>query len=205
MQIRIYLLQGGKVLPVLREIEATKAVAAAALQSLSEGPAPGGGLETAVPVDFHPPVALANGVALLNAGAGLSVEGKAQVVFTLTQFASIRKVELAGKTYERSDFEAQTPLILVDSPVEGTGVSSPIQVSGTANTFEANVQWELEVDGKVVRKGFTTATSGNGTRGTFEFSVPYTKRGVTGSLILFQTDEANGGRRDVVYIPLYLT
>ena len=50
-------------------------------------------------------------------------------------------------------------------------MSSPLRVTGTANTFEATFNYELnDTDGKVVDKNFVTATSGTGTRGTFDFT-----------------------------------
>jgi hypothetical protein len=48
-------------------------------------------------------------------------------------------------------------LVQVDTPANGATVSSPFTVTGRAATFEANVVWELTENGKVVKKGFTTA------------------------------------------------
>jgi germination protein M len=71
----------------------------------------------------------------------------------------------------RADFEEQTPSILVESPLPFEEVTSPLQVMGTANTFEATFNYELvDAEGNVVDEDFVTATSGSGTRGTFEFT-----------------------------------
>jgi hypothetical protein len=48
-------------------------------------------------------------------------------------------------------------LVWVIDPSEGARVHSDVQVHGLANTFEANVQWELMQDGSVVQQGSTTA------------------------------------------------
>ncbi len=49
-------------------------------------------------------------------------------------------------------------LVQIDTPREGEQVTSPVTVSGVAAAFEANVPWRvLDEQGKVVKKGFTTA------------------------------------------------
>ena len=55
----------------------------------------------------------------------------------------MKSVEIAGKSYTRADFEEQTPIILVESPLPFEEVTSPLRVTGTANTFEATFQYEL--------------------------------------------------------------
>ena len=69
----------------------------------------------------------------------------------------------------RLAIEEQTPQILIESPLPGDTVSSPIRLRGTANVFEATVSIEVRDEtGTVVLEAFTTATSGTGTRGTFD-------------------------------------
>lgn len=49
-------------------------------------------------------------------------------------------------------------LVAIDTPTEGAAVTSPVTVSGEAAAFEATVPWRvLDQDGKVVKRGFTTA------------------------------------------------
>lgn len=47
--------------------------------------------------------------------------------------------------------------VWIIEPAEGAKLQAPFEVSGLAAAFEANVQWELMQDGKVVERGFTTA------------------------------------------------
>ncbi len=102
---------------------------------------------------------------------GLTEANLAQIVYTLTQFPTVKQVRIAGKRYTRADFEDWTPAILVESPLAFETVSNPIRATGTANTFEANFQYEVvNPAGKVVDTHFVTATSGTGTRGTFDFT-----------------------------------
>ncbi len=80
--------------------------------------------------------------------------------------------------------------------------------SGTANTFEATFHYELtDTDGRIVDENFVTATSGTGTRGTFEFTtadydIPFD--GV-GALIVFERSADDGSRIHIVEIPLRMS
>lgn len=47
--------------------------------------------------------------------------------------------------------------VWIDEPAEGALVRSGFEVSGLANAFEANVQWELRKGDAVTKSGFTTA------------------------------------------------
>jgi hypothetical protein len=50
--------------------------------------------------------------------------------------------------------------IIVDYPVEGGVVTSPLVIRGSARTFEKNVQWSMKtLDGVELASGFTTADS----------------------------------------------
>ena len=109
----------------------------------------------------------------------------AQVVYTLTQFPTVDGVEfrLDGEPVDtfsgegivldgpqtRKDYEDQLPAIVVESPSVGEEVSSPLMVSGTANTFEATVEMRLVGPGnEELAHSFTTATCGTGCRGDYE-------------------------------------
>jgi hypothetical protein len=87
-------------------------------------------------------------------------------------------------------------------------VSSPLRVTGTANTFEATFNYELtDTDGRIVDENFVTATSGSGERGTFDFTTdPFTVPfdGV-GSLIVFELSAEDGSRIHLVEIPVRMT
>ena len=135
----------------------------------------------------------------------------AQVVFTLTQFPTVRGVlfHLDGEPVNvfsgegivldhpvgRKDYEDLLPVIAVDKPVAGARVSSPVDVSGSANVFEANLTVKvLDENGHVVGKTFTTATCGTGCRGTY--SVPVTfkvGREQSGTIVVSDDDAAGTG------------
>jgi Immunoglobulin-like domain of bacterial spore germination/Sporulation and spore germination len=204
--LRVYLLKDGKVQPVAREVPKTPAVASASLIWLIKGPTVAEqhfGLSNAV--THIADVALSRGVAHLSTN-GLSNPALAQAVFTLTQFPTVKAVEYGGKTYTRADFEDETPIIAVESPLPFQHVTSPLRATGTANTFEATFQYELvDASGTVIAKHFVTATSGSGQRGTFDFTAPFTvTRAGLGKLVVFELSAANGQRVHVNEIPIYL-
>lgn len=127
------------------------------------------------------------------------------MVYTLSQLAPTKPVEVDGTSYTRAGFEDVTPAILVESPLPFQAVSAPLRVTGTANTFEATFEYDLtDPAGKVISHNFVTATSGSGTRGTFDFTVPFEAPNGLGQLIVYERSAADGSRIHVVEIPLTL-
>ncbi|WP_324787707.1 GerMN domain-containing protein [Streptomyces sp. H51] len=124
-------------------------------------------------------------------GGSLSMrERLAQVVFTATRFPAVRKVafEIDGKPVRafggegivlngpvgRADFEDVSPAVLVESPLIGDTVRSPLRVWGSANTFEAVFRLKVtDASGHKAADVQVRATSGTGTRGTFDVTFPY--------------------------------
>ncbi len=185
----------GKLSVADRSVPKTQAVARAALEALAEAN------DSQVPAGLSVAIAIANGEASVS-GAELSPAAEAQVVYTLTQFPSVTSVN--GKT--RPDVEDFVPAILVEHPTPGATVSSPLRVTGNANTFEATFQYELrDADGKVLAKHFVTATSGTGMRGTFDFSVRFTVGDAQdGALVVYENSAENGAVIHKRTIPLRL-
>ena len=185
---RIYLLHDGKVWPVGRLVSGTsQADLLTALAAGPTSPEQNAGLTS----DMTMPASRAR---------------LAQIVYTLTQFDPKGSVAVGGKRYTRADFEDETPAILVESPLPFARVTSPIHATGTANTFEATFQYELkDAAGNVLAKHFVTATSGNGVRGTFDVSIPFTvPRTQNGTLTVYENSAATGERINEVSIPLTL-
>ncbi len=86
-------------------------------------------------------------------------------------------------------------------------MTSPIQLAGTANTFEATVNYRLvDSAGTVLKEGFTTATSGSGTRGTFSVAIPYPPGSAgAATLSIYEVSAKDGSRINVVAVPLQLS
>jgi immunoglobulin-like protein involved in spore germination/sporulation and spore germination protein len=211
--VSVYFLRDGEVWPVRREVDTTGGEATAAIAALLQGPTAQEetdlDLTTAIPdTDEDAEVAIEDGVAELQLDVQLAPAGLAQVVYTLTRFPEVERVDVQEQIVTRADFEEQTPAILVESPLAFEEVASPLQASGTANTFEANFEYELtDTDGRIVDDSFVTATSGSGTRGTFDFTtdaytVPFDG---LGALIVFERSAEDGSRINLVEIPLRMT
>ncbi len=199
---RIYFLRDGHVQPVLRMVPSDTPTIAA-LTELSKGPTAEErqalGLTNAVTGAYE--VDPAKGV-VKSKGAFTRAE-LAQLAYTISQ-ARGRTATIDGQSYTRKDFEDQTPIILVESPLPFERVTSPIRAIGTANTFEATFQYDLrDPAGKLLKTHFVTATSGTGTRGTFDFSVPFmsTSTGM-GRLVVYELSAKDGSRIHQVEIPV---
>lgn len=179
--VRLYFLRDGKVAPVARGVTST--APDGLLAALDAGPTE------------------QERAAGLTTGAGGPTI--AQQVYTLSQFDPKKPVEVGGKSYTRADFEADTPAILVESPLPFAAVSSPLRVTGTADTFEATFDYDLlDPAGKVIAHNFVTATSGSGTRGTFDFTIHFDAPNGVGKLVVYERSAANGAKIHVVEIPL---
>jgi hypothetical protein len=157
----------GGLVPVLRVVPKTVAVATAAMKALIAGPndkelGATPAMYTTVPADTRLlGISISGGVATVNLSAEFASGGSrastfgrlAQVVYTLTQFPTVDHVlfELDGQSrfayfgYDayldhpvyRSDFRDQLPGIFVDRPAWGAVLGNPGIVSGVANVFEA--------------------------------------------------------------------
>jgi hypothetical protein len=213
-QLLVYFVREGKMGAATRSVDATPAVAKAALEALLAGPTSkeqADGLGTEIPSGATlESVTIANTHATTKLTADLGPLATAQVVFTLTQFPTVRDVVVvtpsgSSQPLTRAKLEGVSPIILVEQPTPGDEVTSPLRVSGTANTFEATLQLELtDVDGKVLAKRFLTATSGTGTRGTFSGTLAFPKQAAGTGLVLtaYEDSAENGDRIHVVEIPL---
>ncbi|MCH0541451.1 GerMN domain-containing protein [Streptomyces sp. MUM 203J] len=202
VRVAVYFLNGEQVSPAPRTV-AGPATADGALRALLSGPngfERGHDRSTSIPSGTRlNSVVVRDRIATVDlsgryddGGGTLSMRARlAQVVFTATRFSSIDKVRFAldgepveafggegvelGRPVGRQDFEDLTPDILVESPMIGESVRSPVRVWGSANTFEATIRFRLtDGGGATVADVFGTATSGSGTRGTYDLTIPYT-------------------------------
>ena len=232
--LRVYFVRDERVGVAIRELEATEAVAAASLRALLEGPTAeerAAGLSTQVPSGTRLlGVTIADGIATIDlseefqsgGGSASMLARVAQVVYTATQFPTVERVafRIEGEPVEaiggegvsvsppvgRGDFEDQTPAILVESVAPGQEVSSPLRVTGTANTFEATLMLRIvDANGRELFDNFFTATSGSGTRGTFEATLTFDiETEGPGTLVAYESSAEDGSEIHVVRIPVEL-
>ncbi len=233
MTFAIYLARDEKVAPVRRRVEATPGIVRAAVTELLAGPRKeerATGYGTAVPGGTRLlGVSVAAGTARVDLSGSFASGGGsssmltriAQIVYTVTQFPGVDRVSfsldgtpattiggegvIVDPPVKRSDFEDQTPGILVESPLPGDVVRSPVRLRGTANVFEANVAIDvLRADGSVLLKTFTTATSGTGTRGTFDTEVPVDAPAGRIAIVAYAPSAKDGSPLFPVELPLTL-
>jgi spore germination protein GerM len=232
MTLSVYFLREEKIATAHRQVPETQQVAAAAMQELLKGTNQleyDSGLDTAIPPGVeYLGTEIVDGVATINlssafddGGGSLAMQARlAQIVYTLTQFPTVQSVvlQLDGQTVEalggeglvidhplsRADFEDLTPAIFVETPAVGDIVSSPLRVTGTANTFEAVFEAQvLDSTGEVIGEAHVMATSGSGTRGTYDVTIPYENpSGGPIVLIVFEYSAKDGTPTNVVEVPL---
>jgi hypothetical protein len=203
--LRIYFLHGGRVQPVLRTPSSAD-FPMAALEELSEGPTPSERRDLGLSNAAHGPYEYDLSQGIVKAHGSFTRVELAQLVYTITQY-SVKTAAVDGRVFTRKSFEDQTPIILVESPLPFQPVTSPLHATGTANTFEATFQYDLlDPGGKLLKTHFVTATSGTGTRGTFDFSVPFRSgRAGMGKLAVYELSAKDGSRIHQVEIPVQMT
>lgn len=207
--------------------------ATAAVTELLKGPTQSeisNGWGTAIPTGSELlGIDLANGVATVDlseefesGGGSLSMRMRlAQLVYTLTEFQTIQSValEIEGEpvtTFSsegiaidgpmtRDEFEDLMAPIIVETPIAGQRVTSPVKISGTANVFEATVSIEILVGDETAAADFVTATCGTGCRGTYSKNIPFQIPQETEALIrVFESSAKDGKPIHVVSVPVVL-
>jgi hypothetical protein len=205
--IRVYLVRDGRVSPVRRLVTSTPAIGQAALDALRAGPTDderSSGLSTAIGSLRLGGLAIKDGEADLGALTHVSQLAEGQIVYTLLQFPTVRKVRIGDDVLDRSDLEDVTPVILIESPLPGETVTSPIHVSGTSNTFEATMRLEVRRGSQVLTGETVTATSGSGQRGTFSATLDVEAAPGPITLVAFEPSAENGQPIHTVTVPLTL-
>lgn len=230
--VSVYFLTGEKVQPVRRTATGV-GVAAEAVRALLAGPSAAeraAGLTSAVPtgtrlrgITIRDRVATVDLTGRFDDGGGsLSMTARlAQLVFTLTRFPTVDRMSLrldgrpvavlGGEGVDvrepvgRDDVEGLSPAVLVETPRWAETVDAPLRVTGTANVFEAVFFLELvDARGRQLVEQRVMASSGSGTRGTFDVTL---RPAGTGEVRLnaFIYSAEDGSRRDVASVPLALS
>jgi germination protein M len=156
----------------------------------------------------------------------------AQVVYTLTQFTTVNRVnfKLDGKPVKvlfgmadpedgssegirldkpvtRATYRDRfLPPIFVDGPAWGAALPTPGRVTGLANVFEAQFRIALlDRNGKVLVDRQVPATCGTGCWGRFDVTLSYDVRAAQwGTLRVWDTSEVTGIPIAVREYPVYL-
>ncbi|MDX6450227.1 MAG: hypothetical protein QOH16_276 [Gaiellaceae bacterium] len=184
LAVTVFKVDAGVLRPTVQHVPRTTAVAAAALRAL--------GVEAGVTIS--------DGTATV-ARDQATQDQAAEIVYTLTQFETVKRVDVAGRTgLTRDDFASYMPPIFVESPAAGAQVPGTFHVSGTASVFEATLVVQLVRDGKVILKQSVTASEGAPGRGTFDTTVSATPGQVT--VAAFSPSAADGTPQHEVDVPV---
>jgi germination protein M len=237
--VRVYFFQpdpaGGDahLVPVLRTVPATRAVATAAVRELLAGPRsdergfltmiPAGSQLLGITIDGSVATVDLTG-AFESGGGSASMFGRlAQLVFTATQFPTVDAVRLrldgqpvdsiggegviVGAGLGRTESTSSLPPIFVDRPAWGGAFPSPGRVTGLANVFEAQFLVQvLDSQHRVLVEAPVHATCGTGCWGTFDVTVRYSvPTAQWGTLRVFDPSAKDGTPIDVREYPIWLT
>ena len=237
--VRVYLFQpdasGGDahLVPVVRTVPATLAVATAAVRELLGGPGPDErGLLTMIPVGSRLlGIAIDGSTATVDltgafesGGGSASMLGRlAQLVYTVTQFPTVDTVRLrldgqpmdsiggegviVGAGLGRAAAVASLPAIFVDRPAWGGALPSTAHVSGVANVFEAQFRLQVrDAGGHVLADLPVHAACGTGCWGAFDVPVTYAvATSQWGTLRVFDPSAKDGTPVDIRDYPVWLT
>jgi hypothetical protein len=231
--VLVYFLRGEELGTAERTLPKTVAVARAAMEALVGGPnseEKAAGLGSAVPkgtrllgISVDGTVATVDLSGEFESGGGsLSMTARvAQVVYTMTQFKTIRAVEfmLDGERVDtiggegvivedpqrRADWQSFEPPIFVERPGVGATLSSPFVVQGRATAFEATVNIDLlDAGEQTLVETFATATMGAPGRGTFRKAIAYSTGSDAGWLVVYEASAKDGSHLNEVRIPVSL-
>jgi germination protein M len=203
MTVSVFFSANEKIAVAHRAVAKTQEVGEAAIKALLGGPSTDektAGMSTCIPagttflgLEIKDAIATVNlSKEFASGGGSLSMATRlAQVVYTLTQFVTVGKVDfqLDGEPVSvfggegiildhpvgRADYEELTPAIFIESPAAGDTVSSPLRIWGTANVFEGRFEVQLNSTrwDALIHPTTVFATAGTGTRGTFDITIPF--------------------------------
>ena len=152
MTVTVYKVVDGSIFPGVVRVPRTQAVARGALGALG----------------FAAGLTVSGGTATVDLPKATQDE-QAEIVYTLTQYPSIQRVDVGGRTgLTRDDFASYLAPIFVEAPLPGADVPATFHVSGSASVFEATLVVRLLRDGKELEKRTVTASEGAPNRGTFD-------------------------------------
>ena len=223
--------------PVLREIPKTQAVATAAMNALIDGPIDreintSPAMYTTVPDGTRLlGLTITDGVATVNlsrefasGGGSASVLGRlAQVVYTLTQFPTVKTVafELDGQpvtTFSgegvvldhpvgRGDYTDQIPAIFLDRPAWGAALGNTARIAGLANVFEATFRVAVfDGSGAQLLDDQVMVSCGTGCWGTFDAVFQYQIGSAQwGILRVYDLSAKDGAPENMTEYPVWLT
>lgn len=228
----VFFVRDGTLAPAARQVP-TAGGPEAGLRALAQGPTPAeqlAGFSSALPQGTAVrAVRVDAGTATVDVsrefesgGGSLSMMLRvAQLTYTALQITGVERVryELEGRPLTvlggegllldtpqtRADLEDVQPRVLVESPGHGATVRTSFVARGSSNAFEATHRIQvLDKAGTLIIDTFTTATSGTGTRGTWEKRIDL-PAGTSGAMTLRVFEESMEDGRPLGLVDLAIT
>ncbi len=184
MTITVFHSDGVTVSPEAVQVPQTAAIAAASLKAL--------GIDATVTIS--------NGTATVDLSEPTPAQIQ-EIVYTLTQYPSVQRVVIGGKTYTRADLDPHLQPIFVETPAAHAHVAPSFHVSGSASVFEATFVVELVQGGKVVLKNTVTASEGAPNRGTFD-TVLHAPSAGAATVVAFAPSAEDGSPQHEIDVPV---
>jgi germination protein M len=237
VSLSLYFLRSAKLGTATRRFTSTQLVATTALKALLKGPTAAeraAGLSSDIPpatrlksLTVNAGIATADLSAAFASPATSTAAARrvAEVVYTLTQFPTIKRValtidgdrlrEIAGEGSDAPALAIDSPLrrsapwtsfeppIFVESPGVGALIASPFTLTGTASVFEGSFAARLiDSSGRRIVIATVQASRGAPGRGRYRKVVSYSTSAVRGFLEVYSQSMENGSRQNVVRIPV---
>ena len=220
--------------PILREVPTTKAVASAAIAALLDGPTEteSGAMSSAIPAGTRLlGLSIRDGVATVDfssefesgGGSASATIRLGQVVYTLTQFPTVKSVvfQVDGRTVTvfgsegivldgpvgRADYLDLLPTIFVDRPAYGAAFGNPGRVMGSAQgLFEATFRVTLrDASGRTIADQQAMAACFCDS-GAFDLTISYdVSKAQWGTLSVFDLSAKDGSPENIREYPVWLT
>jgi hypothetical protein len=187
MTITVFHSDGVTVSPEAVQVPKTEATAAASLKAL--------GIDATVTIS--------DGTATVDLAEPTPAQIQ-EIVYTLTQYPSVQRVVIGGKTCTRADLDPHLQPIFVETPAAHAHVATSFHVSGSASVFEATFVVELVQGGKVVVKNTVTASEGAPNRGTFD-TVLHAPAAGDATVVAFAPSAEDGSPQHEIDVPVTVT
>ncbi len=237
--LTIYFVRGDALGTATRQVPATAAIATAALNALLSGPSAAeqeAGLSTNIPAGVRlKGLTISGGVATVDlsspiaakAAGAVATRRLAQVVYTLTQFPTVKRTvitvngspltsvpggvpgspePLTFASPQRRGYDPWNlvlPGIFVEQPGVGAVLSSPFTLTGTARVFEGSFTARLlDSSGRRIVNVTVQATRGAPGRGSFRRSIAFSTSATRGTLVVYSQSMEDGSRQNLVSIPV---
>jgi hypothetical protein len=185
MHLTVFAMRSGRLQALDIQAPATQATAAASLSALG----------------INAGVTISGGTATVDL-PNAAPQQIAEIVYTLTQYSTVQRVDVGGKTgLTRADVDQYLPQISIESPAVAGVVPQTFHVKGTAQVFEATFVVELKIGSHIAVKKSVMASEGAPGRGTFDAVITSPSPGPA-EIVAYEASAEDGRPLHTVHVPI---